>query len=148
MSGAPILPPLPSTTTPGNEEEKQVTLVRAHEDAAAPAAGRPAAGMGDNLLTAGQRDILRTGILRVRHLQREIDRLNREKSATYDAMRREGVDPALARKVVYRLSLSAADLEAIAERDAKLATYWSAVEDMRPDEDEDAAPDAAPNTAP
>ena len=146
MTGPSILPPLPAATHAGDEDQRQVTLVRAHEDAAppaAPSAGQPA-GIGHNLLSAEQRDLLRTGIARVRRLQAEIDRLNKEKSAAYDTLRQMGVDPALARKVAYRLSLSAADLDALAERDAKLSAYWTAVADLRLDEYEDAAPGAGP----
>ena len=132
---AVAMPPLPATFA-GDVEEKQVTLVRAHEDTVAPAP-QPAPGPGHNLLSQPQRELLRTAIILVRRIQADIDRLNRRKSAAYDTLRQHQVDPALARKVVYRLSLTTADLEAIAERDAKLAAYWDAVSDLRVDEDTD-----------
>ncbi|QCN99452.1 DUF2312 domain-containing protein (plasmid) [Azospirillum argentinense] len=124
----PILPPLsaPTATEDRVHEEKLVTLACAHEEAP---------GIGHNMLSDEQRELLRSGIERVREIQRQIDALNEEKAAVYQALRKAEVEPALVRKVVYRLGLTAQEIDALVERDLRLAAYWAAVEDLRtPDE--------------
>lgn len=124
----PILPPLsaPTATEDRANEEKLVTLTCAHEEAP---------GIGHNMLSVEQRELMRSGIQRVREIQRQIDALNEEKAAVYQALRKAEVEPALVRKVVYRLGLTTQEISDLVERDLRLAAYWAAVEDLRtPDE--------------
>ncbi|MFM2042082.1 MAG: hypothetical protein RLY86_658 [Pseudomonadota bacterium] len=106
--------------------------------------GDDAPGMGHNILTPDQADVMRASIRRIQSIQRQIDALNRDKAAVYDALRNTEVDPALVRKVVYRLGLSGEEIDAIAQRDAKLAAYWRAVADLREDADGD-QPSSSPD---
>ena len=120
------LPPLSvpdGTTGAGNSTAKLVTLAHVRDDAPA--------GIGHNGLTDEQADVLCNSIRRVRSIQRQIDRLNRDKSAVYTALKGFGIDPGLVRKIAYRLTLSATELKAIHERDEQLAALWSAAEGLQ-----------------
>lgn len=93
-----------------------------------------------NLLTTDQADILRSSVRRIRGIQRQVDGLNKEKSAVYDAIRTAGIDPALVRRVVYRLTLSAEEIAAQDDRQVMLTALWSAVADLRDEEQPAAEP--------
>ncbi|MGR0183400.1 hypothetical protein [Azospirillum aestuarii] len=128
----PILPPLsaPTATEDRVHDEKLVTLAHVHVHV-----HDESPGMGHNLLSEEQRELMRSGIQRVREIQRQIDALNDHKAAVYQTLRKVEIDPGLLRKVVYRLGLTTQERVAIEERDLKLAAYWAAVEDLRdPDE--------------
>ena len=123
MTHPTFLPPLPgqgATTFASDADAKLATLAHVRDDAPA--------GIGHNGLTDEQAEVMRSAIRSVRSIQRRIDRLNRDKSAVYTALKGFGLDPALVRKIAYRLTLSQTDLKAIQERDEQLAALWSAAE--------------------
>lgn len=121
------LPPLQSTPAPKAGDVPAPSRVHAHE------ADPPPAPAGHNLLSLSQAQLLRGSIQSLRSIQRQIDELNGQKGGVYDVLREAEIDPALVRKVVYRLGLSQEETAKIEERDLKLAAYLDAVADLRND---------------
>jgi len=95
---------------------------------------------GHNRFSPAQVDAARQGIRRIRSLQRQIDQLNKDKQGVYAALRDLDIEPALIRKVAYRLTLSKAEVQAVQERDEQLVALWLATRDLQ---DEFAAEDEA-----
>jgi uncharacterized protein (UPF0335 family) len=107
-------------------------------------ATRAPAREGDNRVGPGERDMLRSAVLRIRAQRTIIDNANAEISATYRTLRMAGLNPGIVKKVVNRLGLSREERAELEERDELLRLYWNTVEDLAyldADADADAAAD-------